>query len=93
MQSTARSTGANRTRKLNMKFVAAATLGALMALAGPALAQNKDMSKMDDKAKAPAHHVVHRARYKRDYKTDREEEQQTKDLNSQYRGVNSSDAH
>ena len=80
-----------------MKFVAAAMLGGLMVLAGPALAQDKDnhMSGMPGmKADAPAeHHVSHRARYKRNYKTDKDEEKATADLNMQYRGVDKADIH
>jgi hypothetical protein len=80
-----------------MKVIAAAMLGGLMVLAGPALAQDKDMSGMPgmhDKSDAPMQHrMSHRTRYKRDYKTDREEEQQTEALNRQYRGVDRSDVH
>jgi hypothetical protein len=81
-----------------MKFIAAAILGGLMVLAGPALAQDKDkamsgMPGMQDKSDAPVHHAARRTRYKRDYKTDHEEEQQTEALNRQYRGVPDADAH
>jgi hypothetical protein len=57
-------------------------------LAGPAMAQDKDMAGMHDKSDAPMkHHMSHRMHYTRSYKTDREEEQQTEALNRQYRGV------
>src|ERR1700679_49055 len=74
-------------RRGDMKIFAAILLGGVL-MAAPALAQDNGAGK-DDMAKKPeAHHMVnHRERYKRDYKTDREEHQATEDLNKQYRGV------
>jgi hypothetical protein len=77
-----------------MKILAAILLGGVL-MAAPALAQDNGAAPKDDMAKKPeAHHMMrHSERYKRDYKTDREEHQATEDLNKQYRGVNAADVH
>jgi sugar (pentulose or hexulose) kinase len=76
-----------------MNILAAILLGGAL-IAAPALAQDNGAGK-DDMAKKPeVHHMMrHSERYKRNYKTDREEHQATEDLNKQYRGVNGADAH
>ena len=77
-----------------MRFFASAMLGATMALAGPAMAQDKDgMSNMRDRADTTVqHHVTrHHVTYRRSYKSDQEEHQATEDLNRQYRGMPNSD--
>jgi hypothetical protein len=80
-------------RRGDMKILAAILFGGAL-MAAPALAQDNGAGK-DDMAKKPeAHHMMHHAeRYKRDYKTDKEEHQATEDLNKQYRGVNAADVH
>jgi len=76
-----------------MKFLASILLGGAL-IAAPALAQDNSAAPKDDTAKkTEAHASRHHERYKRDYKTDQEEHQATEDLNKQYRGVNSADAH
>jgi hypothetical protein len=84
-----------------MKFIAAAMLGAAMALAGPVMAQDRDKAsdhdKIDtshDRIDASMQHRVthHRVTYRRTYKTDQDEHQATEDLNRQYRGMPASDA-
>ncbi|HKD48946.1 MAG TPA: hypothetical protein VKB67_14755 [Rhizomicrobium sp.] len=77
-----------------MKFLASILLGGAL-IAAPALAQdNSAAAPKDDTAKKTEMHASrHHERYKRDYKTDQEEHQATEDLNKQYRGVNSADAH
>jgi hypothetical protein len=74
-----------------MKALVAILFGGVL-MAAPALAQDNSAGK-DDMAKKPeVHHMMrHSERYKRDYKTDKEEHQATEDLNKQYRGVNSAD--
>jgi hypothetical protein len=77
-----------------VKFIAAAILGATIALAGPVMAQDKDgMSNMRDRTDTAYQHRVTRnhVTYRRSYKTDQEEHQATEDLNRQYRGVSNSD--
>jgi hypothetical protein len=76
-----------------MKVFAAILFGGVL-MAAPALAQDNGAKDDMGAKKAEAHHMMrHRERYKRDYKTDQEEHQATEDLNKQYRGVNSADAH
>lgn len=77
-----------------MKIFASILLGGIL-IAAPALAQDNGSANKDDTAKkTEMHHAArHRDRYKRDYKSDQEEHQTTEDLNKQYRGVNSADAH
>jgi hypothetical protein len=78
-----------------MKFIAAAMLGAAMALAGPVMAQDRDKAsdhdKIDtshDRIDASQHRVTHhRVTYRRTYKSDEDEHQATEDLNRQYRGM------
>jgi hypothetical protein len=81
----------------NMKVIATAMLvAAVVVLTGPVLAQDRgDASKMGDRHDTPVRHKIsnHRVTYRRTYKTDQEEHQATEDLNRQYRGVPSSDAH
>ena len=77
-----------------MKVLAAAMLGATMALAGPVMAQDRDgMSNMRDRTDAAIQHRVtrHHVTYRRSYKSDQEEHQATEELNRQYRGIPSSD--
>jgi hypothetical protein len=84
---------AAKSEERHMKILAAILFGGAL-MAAPALAQDNGAGK-DDMAKKPeAHHMMHHAeRYKRDYKTDKEEHQATEDLNKQYRGVNAADVH
>jgi hypothetical protein len=87
-------------QEITMKILAAILFGSVVLAAAPAFAQDKDkgnMGDMDHHDAAPAHHaMMHRHRhvsYTRNYKTDQEEEEQTKQLNAQYRGVDRSDIH
>ena len=80
-----------------MKLIAAAMLGAAMALAGPVMAQDRDQDKDKvsdhDRIDASMQHRVthHHVTYRRTYKSDDEEHQATEDLNRQYRGIPTSD--
>jgi hypothetical protein len=76
-----------------MKFIAAAMLGAAMALAGPVMAQDRDKASDHDRIDASMQHRVthHHVTYRRTYKNDQDEHQATEELNRQYRGVPASD--
>jgi hypothetical protein len=81
-----------------MKFIAAAMLGAAMALAGPVMAQDRgqdrdNASDAHDRTDTAMQHRVthHHVTYRRTYKSDDEEHQATEDLNRQYRGIPTSD--
>jgi hypothetical protein len=78
-----------------MKFIAAAMLGAAMALAGPVMAQDRDKASDHDKIDVSMQHRVthHHVTYRRTYKNDQDEHQATEDLNRQYRGAPASDHH
>jgi hypothetical protein len=69
-----------------MKIYAAAILGAVMALAGPAMAQDRN-DKPAVEHRVTHHHVT----YRRSYKSDQDEHQATEELNRQYRGVPTTD--
>ena len=85
-----------------MKLIAAAMLGAVMALAGPVMAQDRGQDRGQDKDNASDMHdrtdmsmqhrvTRHHVTYRRTYKSDEEEHQATEDLNRQYRGIPTSD--
>jgi len=71
-----------------MKIITIALLGATMALAGSAMAQDKDMSMRD---KPAMHRMTRHHSYKWNYKSEADEHQATEDLNRQYRGVPNGD--
>jgi hypothetical protein len=88
-----------------MKLLTAVLLGAALIASSPVVAQgnynrsdSSNMHRQDARAAVRSQQVSHRvvrprATYRRTYKTNQEERQQTQDLNSQYRGVSSSDMH
>jgi hypothetical protein len=90
-----------RSQEMVMKLFAAFLFGGLMIAAAPAIAQdNKDMSKGAEMNHGDSmHHPMirhsrrHHVSYTRNYKTDQDEEAQTRQLNMQYRGVSCSDIH
>ena len=83
-----------------MKAIAAVFVGGALIMAVPAVAQDKGKMPNETETRNSAYHqpashrsLAHRVTYKRDYKSDREEHQKTEELNQQFRGVPSSEAH
>jgi len=73
-----------------MKLFTIALLGTTIALAGSAMAADKDMPMRD---KPAMHRMARHHGYQWNYKSEAEEHQATEDLNRQYRGVPDGDHH